>query len=158
MPYFIGKILELPVTTIQDYSLFHLLNERSIALWETQAGLILGKNGLASFIIHPDYVRERDTRKVYEDLLAYLRDLREQGAAWFALPREVDSWWRARSQMSVVKEGSSWRIEGQGADRAVLAFARNVNGRVVYELEDASRGTSSASKSASHGSANKHSC
>ncbi|MFL4245770.1 hypothetical protein, partial [Escherichia coli] len=23
MPYFIGKILELPLTTIQDYSLFH---------------------------------------------------------------------------------------------------------------------------------------
>jgi hypothetical protein len=30
MPYFIGEILELPVTTTQDYTLFHLLRENSI--------------------------------------------------------------------------------------------------------------------------------
>src|SRR5712664_2836645 len=40
MPYFIGKILELPVTTIQDYSLFYLLKERSIDLWRDQVELI----------------------------------------------------------------------------------------------------------------------
>jgi len=34
MPYFIGKILELPVTTIQDYSLFHILKQRSIEFME----------------------------------------------------------------------------------------------------------------------------
>jgi len=154
MPYFIGKVLELPVTTVQDYTLFHLLNERSIALWETQVGLILEKNGLASFIVHPDYVRDRDTRTVYEDLLAYLRDLREKAAAWFALPREVDAWWRARSQMSIVRHGNSWRIEGPGADRAVLAFANNIKGKVVYELADEKRGAVSASKNAALSSSN----
>src|SRR5207249_4000541 len=30
MPYFVGKILELPVTTTQDYTLFHILNDYSI--------------------------------------------------------------------------------------------------------------------------------
>ena len=34
MPYFIGKILELPLTTIQDYSLFHILGDYSIAAVE----------------------------------------------------------------------------------------------------------------------------
>ena len=29
LPYFIGRILELPVTTTQDYTLFHILNQRS---------------------------------------------------------------------------------------------------------------------------------
>jgi hypothetical protein len=137
MPYFIGDVLELPLTTLQDYMLFHLLNERSIDLWKTQVKLILAKNGLASFIIHPDYIVERDTRSVYESLLKWLRDLREQESLWFALPSEIDSWWRARSRMSVVKDGEAWRIEGEGAERAVLAFAREVDGHLVYELAEA---------------------
>lgn len=139
MPYFIGNILELPLTTVQDYMLFHLLNERSIDLWKTQVKMILAKNGLASFIIHPDYITDRDTRSVYEALLSWLRDLRNQQALWFALPHEIDSWWRARNRMSVVKDGDAWRIEGEGAERAVLAFAQQVDGHLVYELADAPR-------------------
>ncbi len=137
MPYFIGDVLELPVTTIQDYTLFHVLGERSIDWWKAQIDLILGKNGLLSFIVHPDYVIEGDTLSVYEDLLGYLRELREKTQIWSALPAEVDSWWRARSKMFVVKEGNSWRIEGDEAERAVLAFAKNVDGNLVYELAQA---------------------
>jgi len=134
MPYFIGDLLELPVTTVQDYTLFHLLNERSIELWKTQVARILEKKGLVSFIVHPDYILERETRSVYESLLVYLRDLRTKTPLWFALPSEIDSWWRARGQMSLVKDGDSWRITGEVADRAVLAFARKVDDRLVYEL------------------------
>ena len=36
LPYFVGKILELPVTTTQDYSLFHILNDYSMRLWKEQ--------------------------------------------------------------------------------------------------------------------------
>jgi len=32
MPYFVGDILEIPVTTTQDSALFHLLNEYSLDL------------------------------------------------------------------------------------------------------------------------------
>jgi hypothetical protein len=49
MPYFIGNILELRITTTQDYALFYLLKERSIQLWKKQIDLILDKNGLATF-------------------------------------------------------------------------------------------------------------
>ena len=134
MPYFIGNILELPVTTVQDYTLFHLLNDRSIALWKAQLQLILEKNGLASFIIHPDYVREGNALSVYKDLLSYLRDLRGRYPLWFALPRDVDTWWRARSQMSPVKVGGAWRIAGDRAEQAVLAYATRRDGKLVYEL------------------------
>ena len=137
MPYFIGNLLELPLTTTQDYTLFHVLNQRSIDLWKTQIDLILKKNGLLSFIIHPDYVRERDTLSVYEALLGHLRDLRQRTSIWCALPSEIDAWWRARSKMSVVEEGSSWRVEGDDSGQAVLAFARNVDGKLVYELSPA---------------------
>ncbi len=137
MPYFIGNVLELPVTTVQDYTLFHLLNERSIDLWKSQVELILEKHGLASFIVHPDYILEPDTSLVYKALLGYLREISAAKKTWTALPAEVDSWWRSRSKMSVVKSGDSWRIEGDDTGRAVLAFAKNVNGNLVYELAQA---------------------
>ena len=34
MPYFFGETLEIPVTTTQDYTLFHLLNDYSLDLWK----------------------------------------------------------------------------------------------------------------------------
>jgi hypothetical protein len=134
MPYFIGDLLELPVTTIQDYTLFHVLNMRSIDLWKAQVDLIFNKNGLASFIVHPDYVREYDTRSVYKELLGHFQELRDKTQIWSALPADVDSWWRARSRMSVQRDGDTWRVVGEGAERAVLAYAKNVDGNLEYEL------------------------
>jgi hypothetical protein len=139
LPYFIGDILELPITTIQDYTLFHVLDERSIDLWKSQMDLILRKNGLISFIVHPDYVIEGKTHSVYEALLSHLRDLCEKTPIWCALPSEIDAWWRARSKMSVAWDGHSWRIEGDDSGRAVLAFAKNVDGKLVYELPPTTR-------------------
>jgi hypothetical protein len=134
MPFFIGNVLELPVTTTQDYTLFHLLDERSIDLWKTQLELILEKNGLASFIIHPDYVIDPKVRAVYEMLLDYLRKVRTEKQVWIGLPAEIDSWWRLRSQMSIERVGDSWQIVGEGSERAVLAFARNVGGKLIYDI------------------------
>jgi hypothetical protein len=134
MPYFIGDVLELPVTTIQDYTLFHVLNEPSIDLWKTQVDLILRRNGFMSFIAHPDYIMDEETLPIYEGLLAYLRELSAKIPIWSAIPAEVDSWWRARSKMNVVEDGDSWRIEGDDTGRAVLAYAKNVDGKLSYEL------------------------
>lgn len=135
MPFFIGDILELPVTTTQDYTLFHVLNERSIDLWKLQMEMILKKNGLVSFIVHPDYILDPDKLSAYKELLGHLRELREKSAVWCALPSEINTWWRARSKMSLVKDGCSWQVAGDGAERAVVAYARNVEGKLVYELE-----------------------
>jgi hypothetical protein len=134
MPYFIGEILELPVTTVQDYTLFHILNEYSINLWKTQLNRIIAKNGLASFIVHPDYVIEPEARRVYLELLGHLRELRRQAGLWCALPSEVEIWWRNRSKMSLVADGSGWRIEGKGSERAVVAYAKRVDGNLIYEV------------------------
>jgi hypothetical protein len=134
MPFFIGDVLELPLTTTQDYTLFHVLNERSIDLWKSQVDLILRKNGLVSFIVHPDYVMESDTASAYESLLSHLGELRKRTSIWCALPSEINAWWRDRTKMSLVKHGDTWRIEGDGSERAVLAYARNCNGKLVYEV------------------------
>jgi hypothetical protein len=140
MPYFIGDVLEIPLTTIQDYTLFHILDEYSTDLWKKQIEMILAKNGLISFIVHPDYIVDSEAQSVYKDLLAFLNELRGREALWFALPGEIDSWWRARSLMSVVERDGSWEIVGEGAERAVLAFAREVDGKLVYEMADVPNG------------------
>jgi len=134
MPYFVGRILELPLTTVQDYSLFNILNEYSIDLWKQQSALIAKKNGLMSFIAHPDYLIEPRARGVFESLLSYLRQMIEREKTWEALPGEVDHWWRARSQMKLVKKDDHWDIEGPEAERARVAFAVVEGNRLVYEV------------------------
>lgn len=134
MPYFVGKIVELPLTTTQDYSLFHILNDYSIELWKQQLALIREKNGLMSFITHPDYLIDRRARRVYETLLDYIRKMVSRDRVWAALPGDVDRWWRARSRMSLVPDGNEWEIVGPEKDRARLAYAVLDGGRLVYEL------------------------
>jgi hypothetical protein len=136
MPFFIGKILELPVTTIQDYTLFHILNTYSIDLWKQQIASITRTHGLASFIVHPDYVIAKRARSTYRALLEHLARLRDEGQTWIALPRDVDRWWRQRSQMTVVREGGRWRIEGPDSERARLAFATLVDDTLAFTFDD----------------------
>jgi len=135
-PYFIGKLLELPLTTIQDYSLFHILGEYSTDLWKEQISLITQKHGLASFIIHPDYLKEARAVEVYRNLLAHLAVLRRDGRAWIALPGDVNRWWRERSRMKLVSQDGQWKIAGSGHERAQVAYARVVGGQLTYCLDE----------------------
>src|ERR1700704_1194553 len=75
MPFFIGNILELPVTTVQDYTLFHILNDYSLDVWKRQLDAITQQHGLASFIVHLDYVIEKRARTTYQRLLELLPSL-----------------------------------------------------------------------------------
>ena len=140
MPYFIGELLELPVTTAQDYTLFHMLGEYNIDLWKRQLGLIMEENGLASFIVHPDYLNSRRATATYAALLGYLGELRAAGKIWMALPGEVDTWWRERSQMQLVSEDGKWRIEGPGSERARIAYATVEGDTVGYRVAPRSSG------------------
>lgn len=139
MPYFVGRILELPLTTTQDYALFTFLHDYSIRLWKEQIRLITERQGLVSFIIHPDYMMEPKPQKTYKELLAFLAKLRDEGKLWAALPREVDRWWRDRSQMRLVRDGSSWRIEGAGCERARVAYAARKGDQIVYRVGSSPR-------------------
>ncbi len=139
MPYFIGKVLELPLTTTEDYSLFHILGDFSINLWRDQIQLILQKHGLVSFITHPDYLIKRRARNAYLDLLGYLFRLRDEERLWITLPSEVDRWWRSRSKMTLVSKDGGWRIDGPDNDRARVAYASLQGDSLVYELQEPPR-------------------
>jgi hypothetical protein len=97
--------------------------------------LILDKNGLMSFIVHPDYLIDDRLHSLYKQLLGHLRNLNAKTSIWSTLPSEVDRWWRARSRMHLVANGDRWRIEGEGSERAVLAYAINMDGKLAYDLD-----------------------
>jgi hypothetical protein len=134
-PFFNGKLLELPVTLTQDYTLFHMLKQYSMDLWKEQISLIRQRHGLIQVIIHPDYIMEKRPRDVYAELLGYLADMRTKGETWIALPSDVARWWRLRNKLRLVNEGGSLRIEGEGKRRARIAYATIVDGRLVYEVD-----------------------
>ena len=135
MPYFVGNILELPLTTAQDYTLFFILNDYSIALWRRQIRLITQRHGLVSVITHPDYLVGEPERQVYVELLRHLAELRDRHGLWMALPGDINKWWRNRRQMTLLPEGNGWRIEGPDSGRARLAYAMLKNDRLVYQLD-----------------------
>lgn len=135
MPYFLpGGMVELPLTMTEDYTLFNVLGDYSTRLWKQQIEIIHKSYGLMTFLIHPDYVISIKAQDIFRELLEELGRLRSAGNVWMALPREVDSWWRQRSQMNLVRCGSDWKIEGPGSDRAKLAYAHLAGDGVEYEI------------------------
>lgn len=135
MPYFLGDILELPVTTIQDYTLFNILNDYSIDIWKRQIDIIMAKHGFMSFIVHPDYIMKPRELEVYQALLSYLARLRQEKGVWITTPGEVNRWWRQRAKMRLVEDKERWQIEGAGKERARIAYASAKEGRLVITVQ-----------------------
>lgn len=135
MPYFVGNMVELPVTMTQDYSLFHILDDHSIDLWKEQMQLVMAKHGLMNFIVHPDYIIDKPERRIYEKLLKYLVRLSADKNTWMPLPRDAADWWRQRSQMKLVQRNGAWQIEGKGSERACVAYASAKNDQLTFSFE-----------------------
>ena len=144
MPYFIGDIVELPLTTTQDYSLFHIVGDFSNEVWKSQIESIMSRHGLLSFIVHPDYLGTDGSRQAYGWLLDQLSRFRETRMCWVTLPGEVARWWRQRSQMTLVRHGPGWRIEGLGKERARIAYAELDGDELVYSVESTSQSRESS--------------
>ena len=140
-PYFIGDIVELPLTTTQDYPLYNILRSDPLAMWTTQMDAIIAKHGLVSFIIHPDYTMAPRTQALYRELLKLIRKNGEDKNMWLALPGEVDTWWRQRNSMTLARHNGRWQVRGAGADQAAVAYARLENGRLTYVLPNGSTKT-----------------
>ena len=136
MPYFVGELVELPVTTIQDHSLFNVLDDYSMTLWNQQAELILKQHGLMHFMVHPDYILGERAQSTYRSLLRSLARWRIEQGVWVALPRDVNRWWRQRDRMVLTQKGENWSVEGEGSEKARVAFATLQADRLVYSLAD----------------------
>ncbi|MBE0660629.1 MAG: hypothetical protein IH602_23240 [Bryobacteraceae bacterium] len=96
-----GGYVELPYTLAQDFTLFTILQERSIDVWKRKLDWIAECGGMALLNTHPDYMcfdgqpaQGEASVKMYEEFLRYARE-RYGGVFWEALPCEVARYYRA---------------------------------------------------------------
>jgi hypothetical protein len=135
MPYCIGGLVELPLTTVQDYSLFHVLGKYDMEIWERQINSITSLHGLLTFLIHPDYIIDSRAQDTYRRLLERLRKCAIQQDWWFPLPRDVAGWWKQRDEMRLIKTSAGWEIVGNGAERARIAWAIPEKDQLIYSVD-----------------------
>jgi peptidoglycan/xylan/chitin deacetylase (PgdA/CDA1 family) len=130
-PYFLGDMVELPITLAQDHTLFEILREGSIRLWERKSDWIIRHHGLINVIVHPDYLVSPERLATYEQLLAFLAGRREE--LWHALPRQVADWWRARARLSPEALGAAPTTD-VGGFSATIASAGIEREEILFEL------------------------
>ncbi len=138
-PYFLDTLVELPITMVQDHTLWEILRQPNIDLWRQKGDWVIANHGLINLIVHPDYVRSAERLALYAQLLGYLRERLDEQRGWHALPREVASWWKARAQMRVVEDDGVPRIVDDGpvgdwSQRAALAWASEHDGVIRIDV------------------------
>jgi peptidoglycan/xylan/chitin deacetylase (PgdA/CDA1 family) len=116
-PYFIDRMIELPVTLPQDHTLFGLLRQRNAEQWFSSLDRIRNAHGMACVLTHPDpergYIGQATNETHYRDLLDEIAG----SDAWIPLPRDLAQWWRVRAEASPQDIG---RIAGLSLGTAVL--------------------------------------
>lgn len=135
-PFFLGDVVELPVTLVQDHTLWEILRRDDIGIWREKVEWLHACHGLVNVIVHPDYLDSEERMARYAELLALLRG---QPQAWHALPRDVAAWWRRRSALQVSEEGGANAVVGPDPREAVIGWAR-VDGDRVSLAPDRSGG------------------
>lgn len=117
LPFFVGQVVELPITLPMDHTLFELLGHQDGSAWTEKAAFLRARGGLALLLTHPDYLLHDRLLGAYE---RFVGDLAGDASAWHALPREASAWWRARAASALVPDGEGWRVEGPAAERATI--------------------------------------
>ncbi len=130
-PYFIGNIVELPLTMPQDHTLFEILGQNDISIWKEKADWIVSEGGLVLCNIHPDYIFVGNRLRLYEEFLAHMR---RKPAVWHALPRDVARWWRQRNASRLHRENGIPAVEGPAANRASIMRTSACGAGVHHEL------------------------
>jgi peptidoglycan/xylan/chitin deacetylase (PgdA/CDA1 family) len=133
LPFFLGDVVELPITLVQDHTLFEILRERDIRLWREKAAWIARHGGLVNVIVHPDYLDRDERLRRYDELLGFLRGLE---GGWHALPRDVAQWWRRRAELTAAlargEPLDAYAVESVGA---TVAWAYETDdGEILTDL------------------------
>lgn len=122
LPFFLGETVELPITLVQDHTLWEILRRDEIGLWRSKSDWVAANGGLVNVIVHPDYLDRPARLRMYAELLEHLGELLRRRDGWHALPREVAEWWRQRAALRVVEDGDGARVEGPGAAAAAIEW------------------------------------
>lgn len=128
MPFRFGDVVELPITMLQDHTMFEILRDPGIDRWVQKADWLIDNHGLICINVHPDYVVEQRFLDRYEAFLAYMAERRDR--LWHALPRDAARWWRQREGLSVAPDGA---ITGTTDYPATVAHVVEHAGKAVIE-------------------------
>jgi hypothetical protein len=137
LPFFLGDMVELPITLVQDHTLWEILRRDSIDLWVEKSEWVAAHGGLVNLIVHPDYLDRPERWRMYEEFLEHLAEMRAERRGWAALPREVAEWWRQRAGMWLVEEDDMALIVGPGAGRGAVVWATLDGDRLAIDPERA---------------------
>jgi peptidoglycan/xylan/chitin deacetylase (PgdA/CDA1 family) len=116
-PYFLGPMVELPLTMPQDHTLYEILGHSDLTLWDRKADWLERVGGLVLINVHPDYITSEKRLRQYED---FLRRMKQRASMWHALPKEVARWWRDRDASTVVARDGEPAISGVASNRAAV--------------------------------------
>ncbi len=127
-PFFLDDMVELPITLVQDHTMWELLQHPGIDLWLQKSEWIREHHGLINADVHPDYLIRQDRLDLYDEFLGWLTQL---DGGWHALPREVASWWKDRADMDA-SDGVA--VTGANGWDATVAHARETGDQIVYDV------------------------
>ncbi len=115
LPFFNQGMVELPVTLVQDHTLFVILRHADETAWVQKTDFLRRRGGMAMLDTHPDYLTDTRMLSAYGRFLdRYAND----AGAWHALPREVNSWWRRRAASRLERHPGGWEPIGPAAAEA----------------------------------------
>lgn len=98
---FNGKgYVELPYTLPQDFTLFVLMDEKTIDIWKHKLDWIAKHGGMALLNTHPDYMNfngekldfEEYPEQHYKEFLEYIKS-KYEGQYWQVLPKDIARFW-----------------------------------------------------------------
>ena len=115
LPYFNRELVELPITLLQDHTLFEILEHEDERVWVEKAELLRERGGMALALTHPDYMLAPERVAAYQ---RFLERFAEDATAWRALPRDVSAWWRRRAASRLVYDRGQWQVAGPAAGEA----------------------------------------
>ena len=92
--------VEIPYTLPQDFTLFILMKQRDISIWEKKLDWIVKNNGMVFLNTHTDYIKfdgmdvkiDEYPLHLYIDFLKYVKS-RYKGLYWHVLPGDFARYW-----------------------------------------------------------------
>ena len=117
LPFFVGDVVELPITLPMDHTLFELQRVKSPGPWIEKTGFLRDQGGMALLVTHPDYLLDDERLGTYE---RFLEAEASDDSVWRALPGEVASWWRSRAQSRLERVATGWQLVGPAESDGVV--------------------------------------
>lgn len=135
LPFFIGNMIELPMTMPQDHTLFVILRQSNGQAWIDKAEFLRSRGGMMLLDTHPDYLVDPSIMEAYRATLERYADDED---VWAALPAEVSGWWRRRAESQLCHTSDGWVVTGPAAGEGRVEYVSSDTNQInaIGDLEE----------------------